>query len=47
MISGKSCNGLVREHTIESKEIVSGKAMPELRSEGRVNINTIWEAEGW
>lgn len=46
MISDKSCNGLVREHIIEAKEIVSRKATPELKSEGRVNINTVLEAEG-
>lgn len=36
----------MREYIIEAKEIVSRKAMLQLRSEGRVNINTVLEAEG-
>lgn len=43
VVSDKKRKGLVTEHIIEVREIVSEKVTPELRSEERVNSNALSE----
>ena len=46
VVSDKKRKGLVTEHIIEVREIVSEKVTPELRSEERVNSNALSEMGG-